>query len=33
MHARDAVTEGDDRADFIDSDFRFVVLNLLPDQL
>ena len=33
MHARDTVAEGDNCADFIDSDFRFVVLNLLPDQL
>jgi hypothetical protein len=33
MHARDAIPKGDDRADFIDSDFRFVILDLLPDQL
>ena len=31
MHAGDAVAERDDRTDLIDSDFGFVVLDLLPD--
>ena len=33
MNARDAVTQGDNRSDFIHGNLRFVVLDLLPDQL
>ena len=33
IHARDAVAERDDRAGFVHGDLRFVVLDLLADQL
>jgi hypothetical protein len=31
IDAGDAVAEGDDGANFVDRDFRFVVLDLLAD--
>ena len=33
MDARNTVAEGDDGADFIHGNLRFVILNLLPDKL
>ena len=33
VDAGDAVADGHDRADFVDGDLRFVVVDLLPQQL